>query len=86
MTEQLKQLQDLQAQLHAVNQEFARAGRTLDGMTDLNIERRKKIGSELRAVLARWETVTQQISRALGTDGATGMSGQHTTKADCDEN
>ena len=38
MSEQLKQLQDLQAQLHEVNQEFARAAGPLYRMTDLNKE------------------------------------------------
>jgi hypothetical protein len=35
MIEQLKQLQDLEAQLHEVNVEFARAAQPLYRMTDL---------------------------------------------------
>jgi hypothetical protein len=85
MSEQLNQLQDLEAQLREVNQEFARAARPLDRMTDLNNEQRQKIGAQLRVVLARWESVTQQISEVLGTGGAKGVSRPITTKADRDE-
>jgi flagellar biosynthesis chaperone FliJ len=86
MSEQLKQLQDLEALLHEVNQEFARAARPLYRMTDLNNEQRQKIGAQLRAAAARWESVTQQISQALGTGSAPGVSRRNTTKADGDEN
>ena len=86
MSEQLKQLQDLEAQLHEVNQELDRAARPLDRMTELNIEQRQKLGAQLRAVQARWESVTEQISQVLGTDSAPGLSRRNTTKADRDEN
>ncbi len=85
MSDQLTQLQDLEAQLHEVNQEFARAAQPLYRMTDLNDEQRKTIGAQLRAAMARWEFVTEQISQVLGTDSAPGMSGRNTTKADGDE-
>jgi len=81
----MRQLQELEVQLHAVNQELARAARPLDRTTYLNIEQRQKIGAEFRAVLARWEYVTQQISQAFGNGSAPGVSGRITTKADRDE-
>jgi flagellar biosynthesis chaperone FliJ len=86
MSEQLKQLQDLEAELREVNREFARAARPLDRMTDLNNEQRQKIGAQLRAAAARWESVTQQISQVLGTGSAPGVSRRNTTKAVRDEN
>ena len=86
MSEQLRQLQDLQAQLHEVNQEFAQAAQPLGRMTDLNFEEREITGAQLRAVLARWERVTQQISQVLGIDCPPAVSCQNTTKANRDEN
>lgn len=72
MSEQLTQLQELATQLHEVNQEFARAALPLD-RTDLNYEQRQKIGDQLRSALARWESVTQQISLVLGPCSAAGV-------------
>ena len=72
MTEQLTQLQRLQAELHVVNEEFTRAAQPLYRMTGLNDEQRTKIRTQLLAVQARWESVTQQISQVLGTGGAKG--------------
>jgi hypothetical protein len=80
-SEQLKQLRDLEAQLHGVNQELVEV-RPLDRMADLNLEERKQLGAKLRAVLARWESVTEQISQVLGNGSASAVSPQHTTKAD----
>ena len=85
MSEQLKQLQDLQAQLHEVNQEFARAARPLYRLTDLNKDQRRVIGAQLRAAQAQWELVTQQISQALGTGSTPHVSGPNTMKAGRDE-
>ena len=85
MSEQLKQLQELETQLHEVNQEFARAALPLD-QTDLNDEQQEKLGAQLRAVLARWESVTQRISLVLGLGSTASVSRQNTTKADRNEN
>lgn len=86
MSEQLKQLQELLAQLHEVNQEFARAARPLDRMTDLNEEQQKAVRAPLLAAWARWESVTQRISQALEIASARGVSPQDTSKADRNEN
>ena len=85
MSEKLRQLQALETQLHEVNQEFSRADGSLYRMTDLDDEQRKSIGTQLRAVQSRWESVSRQISQAFGTDSATGDSRHNTTKADRDE-
>lgn len=86
MSNQLEQLQDLEAQLHEVNEEFARAALPLDRITDLDFKQREKTGDQLRAALARWESVTQQISQLLETASAKDVSHRNTPKADRDEN
>jgi hypothetical protein len=72
MSEQLKQLQNLQAQLHEVNQELVRAARPLERVSDMNDEQRGQLAKQLRAGLARWETVTRQISQVLEAGSANG--------------
>jgi hypothetical protein len=72
MSEQLKQLQELEAQLHEVNQAFARAARPLALASDLNDEQRRQIGAQLRAAQGRWEVVTRQISEVFQTGSADG--------------
>ncbi len=69
MSEQLKQLQELAAQLHEVNQQLAEAARPLERLSEMNFEQRKHLGSEIRAALARWESVTQKINEVLGQSG-----------------
>ena len=86
MCEQLNNFQDLKNQLHEVNREFARAAQLLYRTTDLNNEHWQTTGTQLRAVQARWESMTQGISHLLGTGRAAGFSRQNTTKADRDEN
>jgi hypothetical protein len=73
MSEQLKQLQNLQAQLHEVNLEFARAAQPLDRLSPLNLKQREQLAGQLRAVWARWEAVTQQISQVLQSGSANGV-------------
>jgi hypothetical protein len=65
MIEQLKQLEDLHAQLHEINLEFAQAALPLAGASDMTDAQRQRIGSHLRAAQARWEAVTRQISQLL---------------------
>jgi hypothetical protein len=73
MIEQLQQLQELQAQLHEINQEFARAALPLGGSSDLSDEQRRQIGVQLRSAQARWEAVTRQISQVLQDGNADGQ-------------
>lgn len=70
MSEQLTQLQRLQAELHEVNQEFARAALPLERLPEMNEEQRQQLATQLRAAQARWEAVTQQISQVLQTGDA----------------
>ena len=65
MSEQLKQLENLQTLLHEVNEEFSRAARPLENLSELDGEQREQIGAALKKIFARWEAVTKQISRAL---------------------
>lgn len=71
--EQLAQLQVLRAELHEVNQQLAEAARPLDRLADMNGEQRQYLSKELRAKLARWESVTKQISSVLGTSSDRGQ-------------
>ena len=59
-----KQLGELIAELHEVNAELADAARPLE-LGDLNDAQRQAIGANLRAGLARWESITQRIEKAL---------------------
>jgi ABC-type transporter Mla MlaB component len=68
--EQLTNLERLRAELHEVNEELARAARPLDRISDLNEQQRQHVADQLRAGLARWESVTQRISKVLSVDGA----------------
>jgi len=73
-SEQLMNLQRLQAELHEVNCELATAARPLDRISELNEQQRQHVGDQLRAGLARWESVTQRIAQELGLDGHNGKS------------
>jgi hypothetical protein len=73
MIERLKQLQELHAQLHEVNQEFARAALPLAGASDLSDEQRRQLGAQLRSAQASWEAVTQRISQVLQHGSADGQ-------------
>lgn len=65
MSKDLKKLVALQAQLHDVNEELKQAARPLDQLDDLKQDERDQVGVEIRAGLARWDTVTQQIAQML---------------------
>ena len=65
MSTDLKKLCTLEAQLHEVNDELRRAAQPLDELDDLNEEQRDQLAAGIRAGLARWETVTQQIAQML---------------------
>jgi hypothetical protein len=78
--DQLAQLQRLQVELHEVNEELAQVARPLERLSELNEAQRQQVADQLRARLARWESVTQQISQVIGTGSA---DGQATPK--CDE-
>lgn len=69
MNEQSKQLRDLEAQLHEVNQAFAAAARPLDRLSEMSLEEREQVATRLREVQARWEVLTQQISPLIQTSG-----------------
>ncbi len=69
MSELLTQLESLQVELHEVNQELSKASRPLRRADELNLEQRQKLAIEIRARLARWETVTQQITHLIFTNG-----------------
>lgn len=70
---QLEQLQVLRTELSEVNQQLAEAARPLNRLADLNGEQRQHLSKELRAKLARWESVTKQISSVLGTNSDRGQ-------------
>jgi predicted nucleic acid-binding Zn-ribbon protein len=72
VTNQLTQLQRLQVELHQINEEFAKAARPLARLAEMNGEQRERLADELRARLARWESVTQQISQVMETASANG--------------
>jgi hypothetical protein len=74
MSEQLIQLQRLEAELHEVNQELAQAARPLEWPAELNPEQRHEVADELRVRLGRWESVTQRILHALSTGSAIGQA------------
>ena len=71
LAEQLPQLQHLEVELHEVNRQLTEAARPLERLSELDNEQRQQVADELRAGLARWESVTQRIAIAMGTDGAT---------------
>jgi hypothetical protein len=72
VTNHLTQLQRLQVELHQINEEFAKAARPLARLAEMNGEQRERLADELRARLARWESVTQQISQVMETASANG--------------
>jgi hypothetical protein len=72
LSEQLTELQRLQAELNAVNEELAKAARPLEQLDDLNEEQRQHVAKELRAGLSRWDAVTQRIAQVLGINGENG--------------
>ena len=82
MSERLKQLQDLEVQLHEINQEFVRSARPLDWLSELNDQQRCQLADQLRIRQARWESVTQQILKVLGNGSGPCVFLQDATKED----
>ena len=78
--EQLADLQRLQAELGVVNEELVQAARPLDRLDEMNDQQRHQLADQIRAKLARWESVTQRINQVLGINGE-----KATTKAVRDE-
>jgi hypothetical protein len=70
--EQVTNLQGLQAELQAVNEELLQAARPLERLEELNDKQRHQLADQIRARLARWESVTQRIAQVLGINGETG--------------
>jgi len=70
--EQLTNLQGLQAELQAVNEELVQAARPLERLNELNDQQRHELADQIRARLARWESVTQRIAQVLGITGENG--------------
>jgi len=71
MSEQLTQLQRLQADVHEINEGVAQVAQPLKRLSELNEQQRQHVADQLRAQLARWDSVTQLISQVLGSNGAT---------------
>jgi hypothetical protein len=74
-----RQLQELIAELHEVNDQLAAAARPLDDLPDLSEAERDVVGGRLRACLARWQGTTERIRKALElpTTDAPGEPGSH---------
>jgi hypothetical protein len=73
--EQLADLQRLQAELSAVNEELVQAARPLERLDEMNDQERHQLADQMRAKLARWESVTQRINQVLGINGEKGNEG-----------
>jgi predicted nuclease with TOPRIM domain len=71
-TERLRELQRLQAELHEVNQELARAARPLERLAEMSLQQRQKLADEIRSKLSRWDSVTQQIQQVMEAGPANG--------------
>ena len=67
--ERLSQLQQLELELHEANQELAEATRPNARLSDMSDEERHQLADQIRAKLARWDALTQQLSRVLGRGG-----------------
>ena len=63
MSPQLTKLQELTAELHEVNRQFADAAQPLEHV--LNEEEKGAVRAQLLENLARWESVSQQIRRVF---------------------
>ena len=70
--EQVTDLQRLHTELHAVNEELVQAARPLERLDELNDQQRHELADQIRARLARWESVTQRIAQVLGINGENG--------------
>ena len=59
------QLAELIDELDVVNQQLVAAARPLQRLPDLNQDQRQVVGDQIRAGLARWESVRQRIAEVL---------------------
>lgn len=66
MSQQITQLERLESELRQVDEELARAARPLEALDELDLEQRKQLAGSIRAALARWESLTREIRRAMG--------------------
>ena len=65
MSDQLKRLQELEAQLREADEEFSQAAKPLDGLRDMSLEQRQAVAARLRKAEAHWEAVTREMSQVL---------------------
>jgi hypothetical protein len=56
-------------ELYEANQELADATRPIARLSEMNDEERHQLADQVRAKLARWEAVKQQVSQVLGGNG-----------------
>jgi hypothetical protein len=63
MNAHLTKLQELTAELHEVNRQFAEAARPLEHV--LNEEEKDAVRARLLENLARWEGISEQIQRVF---------------------
>jgi hypothetical protein len=59
------QLAELIDELHEVNQQLVEAAKPLQRLPNLNLGQRQSLADDIRAGLARWESVRQRIAEAL---------------------
>ena len=59
------QLAELIEELHEVNQLLVEAARPLQRLPELDLNDRQFLGDQIRAGLARWESVRQRIAQVL---------------------
>jgi hypothetical protein len=69
MSQHLKQLEELEAQLHEANEALAAASQEVDRVSDLNLEERQQLATRFREAQERWEAVTRKISPLIQTPG-----------------
>lgn len=72
MSEQLKQLEALRAELHRANEAFSAASREVDRVSELNLDERELLAARLRGAQAQWEAVTRQVADVLGIPAGAG--------------
>ena len=70
MSEQLAQLDHLQIDLHAINEELAQAAKPLSRLSELSLEERQQVADKIGAGLKRWESIRDEISRVMSSAGA----------------
>ena len=71
------QLAELLEELHEVNQELVELARPLQWVSTMGLNQRQQLGDQLRGGLARWDNVSERISKLL----ANGSEGPPSEKA-----